>query len=220
MNGEPSKESTNPKSKIQSLRPTADGASSVSLDPFSNIEDLRVSQDHIEAVGLKKHYLSVPVRKPSKEWFVRVHPDPAYRFETAVIELKEEGEIYLVDKSLWPELLGEPTFHFKAFFTAISRPGNVPFLWPVRMPGEDGKIDSWNRSATEIALSIATDEWTRCVSNRHLGAYEPHIASATKSWGEPEWPDLSFDEIMRLAFRNSFVDSVDHPVLRRLRGEE
>lgn len=195
-------------------------AKTESPDPFSNIEELRVSQEHIEAVGLKKQLLTVPVRKPSKEWFVRVHPDPAYRFETAVIELKEDGEIYLVDKSLWSELLGESTFHFKVFFTAISRPGNVPFLWPVRMPGEDGKIDSWNRSATEIALSIATNEWTRCVSNRHLGAYEPHIASATKSWGEPEWPDLSFAEIMRLAFRNSFVDSVDHPVLRRLRGEE
>ena len=112
-----------------------------SPDPFSNIEDLRVSQDHIEAVGLKKQLLTVPVRKPAKEWFVRVHPDPGYQFETAVIELKEDGEIYLVDKSLWSELLGESTFHFKVFFTAISRPGNVPFLWPVRMPGEDGKID-------------------------------------------------------------------------------
>jgi len=29
-----------------------------------------------------------------------------------VIELKEDGEIYLVDKSLWSELLGESTFHF------------------------------------------------------------------------------------------------------------
>ena len=152
-------------------------------DPFSNLEELRVSQDHLEAVGLKKQLITVPVRKPSKEWFVRVHPDPDYRLETAVVELKEEGEIYLVDKSLWPELVCESTFHYKAFFTAISRPGNVPFMWPVRMPGEDGKLDSWNESATEIATSIATKEWTRCVSNRYLGAYEPQIASASESWG-------------------------------------
>ena len=112
-------------SKINSDKDTAQdcpgviqAAKTESPDPFSNIEELRVSQDHIEAVGLKNKLLTVPVRKPSKEWFVRVHPDPAYRFETAVIEFKEEGEIYLVDKSLWPELLGEPTFHFKAFFTA------------------------------------------------------------------------------------------------------
>ena len=189
-------------------------------DPFSNLEGLRLSQDHLEAVGLRKQLMTVPVRKPSKEWFVRVHPGSDYRLETAVVELKEEGEIYLVDKSLWPELASESTFHYKAFFTAISRPGNVPFLWPVRMPGEDGKLDSWNESATEIATSIATKEWTRCVSNRHLGAYEPQIASASYSWGEPQWPDLPFNELLRLAFKNAFINTLDHPVLRRLRGEE
>ena len=192
----------------------------VQPDPFSNLEELRVSQDHLEAVGLKKQLITVPVRKPSKEWFVRVHPDPDYRLETAVVELKEEGEIYLVDRSLRPELACESTFHHKAFFTAISRPGNVPFLWPVRMPGEDGRLDSWNESATEIATSIATKEWTRCVSNRHLGAYEPQIASASASWGEPQWPDMPLTELLRLAFKNAFIDTVDHPVLRRLRGEE
>ena len=185
-------------------------------DPFSNLEELRVSQDHLEAVGLKKQLITVPVRKPSKEWFVRVHPDSDYRLETAVVELKEEGEIYLVDRSLWPELACESTFHYKAFFTAISRPGNVPFLWPVRMPGEDGRLDSWNESAT----SIATKEWIRCVSNRYLGAYEPQIASASDSWGEPQWPDMPFNELLRLAFKNAFINTVDHPVLRRLRGEE
>jgi len=192
----------------------------VQPDPFSNLEELRVSQDHLGAVGLKKQLITVPVRKPSREWFVRVHPDPDYRLETAVVELKEEGEIYLVDKSLWPELVCESTFHYKAFFSAISRPGNVPFLWPIRMPGEDGKLDSWNESATEIATSIATKEWTRCVSNRYLGAYEPQIASASDSWGEPQWPDMPFNELLRLAFKNALIDTVDHPVLRRLRGEE
>ncbi len=192
----------------------------VQTDPFSNLEELRVSQDHLGAVGLKKQLITVPVRKPSREWFVRVHPDPDYRLETAVVELKDEGEIYLVDKSLWPELACESTFHYKALFTAISRPGNVPFLWPVRMPGEDGRLDSWNESATEIATSIATKEWTRCVSNRYLGAYEPQIASASDSWGEPQWPDMPFNELLRLAFKNAYINTVDHPVLRRLRGEE
>ena len=42
-------------------------AKTESPDPFSNIEELRVSQEHIEAVGLKKQLLTVPVRKPSKE---------------------------------------------------------------------------------------------------------------------------------------------------------
>ena len=96
-------------------------------DPFSNLDQLRLSQDHVAALGLKKQLMTVPARKPSKEWFVRVHPDPAYRLETAVIEFKEDSEVYLVDKSLWSELAAESTFSLRLFLTGISRPGNVVF---------------------------------------------------------------------------------------------
>ena len=50
-----------------------------------------------------------------------------------------------------------------------------------------------------------------------LGAYE--IYEARGNLSDPEWPDESMDEIVRIAFRNSFIESYDHPVLRRLRGE-
>ena len=30
---------------------------------------------------------------------------------------------------------------------------------------------------------------------------------------------LWFDEIVNVAFRNNFIDSIDHPILKRLRGE-
>ena len=56
---------------------------------------------------MKKALLAVPVRKPNKQEFVRVHPDEAYRLETAVLELKEERETYLVERALWDELAGE-----------------------------------------------------------------------------------------------------------------
>ena len=34
--------------------------------------------------------------------------------------------------------------------TAINRQG-VLFLWPIRLPGADGKIDDWSRSAMDAA---------------------------------------------------------------------
>ena len=36
---------------------------------------------------------------------------------------------------------------------------------------------------------------------------------------EPEWPDLSFEAMYRIAFRDRLISSPDHPVLKRLRGE-
>ena len=60
-------------------------------DPF-DLASLRLSQDFASAVGVKKLVTTIPVKKPSKEWFVRTHPDPDYRLQTAVLELKEDRE--------------------------------------------------------------------------------------------------------------------------------
>lgn len=191
----------------------------VLADPFANLASLRLSQDFSGGLGLVKPLLTVPVRKPSKEVFVRVHPDESYRLQSYVIELKEEGETYLVDRSLWPELATESTFGARVLLTAMSRPGNIVFLWPIRLPAPDGKLDEWNRSALELAITLATKSWVRVVSNRALGAYDVHVAPASASWGEPQWPTEKFEDLLRRAFKERFIRSLDHPVLKRLRGE-
>jgi hypothetical protein len=37
---------------------------------------------------------------------------------------------------------------------------------------------------------------------------------------EPQWPELSFQEVIKIAFRNKMIDTWEHPILRRLRGED
>ena len=98
-------------------------------DPFEP-ENLRLSQNFGESLGVKKVLITIPKKKPSKEWWIRVHPDPDFRIETAVLELKEDREIYLVDRFLWDELSMETTFSPRAIFTAINRQG-ILFLWPI-----------------------------------------------------------------------------------------
>src|SRR5262245_17721797 len=88
---------------------TADTVADPSPDPFDPAS-LRLSGDFSAALGVKKALLTVPVRKPDKSWFVRTQPDDNYRLQTAVIELKEGRETYLVAPSLWPELATESTF--------------------------------------------------------------------------------------------------------------
>jgi hypothetical protein len=194
-------------------QPVADGSKS-EADPF-DLASLRLSQDFAAAVGVKKLIKTVPVKKPSKEWFVRTHPDLTYRFETAVLELKEDREVYLVARGLWAELTSEPTFSVRLLVTTINRQG-VLFLWPVRLPGPDGRIDDWSRSALDAADEAKT-RWVRVTANMGLEAYNVAVTSAHVT--EPEWPDISFQEILRIAFRDKMISTWDHPVLRRLRGE-
>ena len=164
-------------------------------------------------VGVKKALITVPVRKPNRQDFVRVYAGEEWRLQTAVIELKEERETYLVDRSLWSEFPGEIVP--KILFVTINRQG-VVFLWPVRLPGEDGRIDEWNRSALEAA-HMAEKGWVRVAANSSLGAYEVYEAAGHIQ--EPEWPEVRFEELLRIAFKDRFIRDPDHPVLRRLRGE-
>jgi hypothetical protein len=183
-------------------------------DPFDP-EALRLSQDFGAAVGVKKALLSIPVRKPDKSWFVRVHPSEAYRLQTSVIELKEDREMYLVAPVLWSALATEATFGPRAIFPAMNRQG-VLFFWQLRLPGADGKLDEWSRTALEAA-NRAIKGWVRVAANMALGAYDVFEANAQLT--EPDWPDVPLKELLRVAFKDRYIDSLDHPVLRRLRGE-
>src|SRR6266498_941440 len=75
-----------------------------------NIGDFRLAQNFTEHAGGQKLLTTIPVRKPSREAWFRTHADEKFRLPTPVIELKEQGETYLVTQSLWSDLSGEPTF--------------------------------------------------------------------------------------------------------------
>lgn len=183
-----------------------------STNPF-NPAALRLSQSFADTVGVKKLLTTVPVRKPGRQDFVRVHPDPAYRLTpAAVIELKEDRETYLVRPDIAQQLPGE--FNVVTLHTTINRQG-VLHLWPVKHPGPDGKHNEWHRSAAEAA-DRAMKKWVRVTASMSLGAYE--IFEANGNLPDPVWPDISFEEILKIAFRDHIVDSVDHPLVQRLQG--
>ena len=181
-------------------------------NPTFNLDALRLRQDYSQISGVKKLVTTVPVRKPGKQDFIRVNAREDMQISTGVIELKDDREHYLVAPEIWSEIPGEITP--KLLVTAINRQG-VIFLWPIRLPGEDGRIDNWNQSALEAA-KLAKSKWVRLAANLSLGAYE--IFEAVSELPEPSWPDISFEEIVQLAFKGRYVDSVDHPVIKRLLG--
>jgi hypothetical protein len=178
-----------------------------------DLSRLRLSQNFSESLNVKKAILTVPVRKPDRQWFIRVRPGEEWRFQTAVLELKDERETYLVDRPLWEELAGEVIP--KVLFTAVNR-HDICFLWPLRLPGADGRLDAWNQSGLEAA-ELATKSWISVRANMQLGAYE--IFEAAGEVPEPTFPEHSLEQLVKIAFKNKLIASTDHPVLRRLRGE-
>jgi hypothetical protein len=180
-------------------------------DPF-DLNLLRLDQSFFEKAGVKKLLTTVPVRRPNPQDFIRVHADPDYRAALALIELRDDREVYLLTPNIASQLPGE--YVMATVYTAVNRQG-VLSLWPVKLPPPDGRIIEWHRSAAEAA-ELAMKKWVRVKANMSLGAYEIHESQGVIP--EPEWPTLPFNELLRIGFRDRYIDTLDHAVIKRLRG--
>src|SRR6478672_4432173 len=164
-------------------------------DPF-DLDSLSLGRDFTETVGIKKLLKTVPARRPNPQDFVRVHPSLDHRRNLLCVDLKDDRECYVVRPEIALELVGETVM--KTVFTAITRQG-VVFLWPVTIPPPDGKANEWWRSAREAA-ELAITRWIRVKADMHLGAYQMYEAEGQIP--EPEWPHLSYQELLRISFRD------------------
>ena len=181
-------------------------------DPF-DLARLRLPQDFLAESPVKKLLTTVPVRRPGPQDFVRVHPSAAYRHLMALLKIEDDrDEIYAVDLNAVPDLRNE--CYAANLFTAITRTG-VLFLWPVRVPAADGRVNEWHVSQA-TAAEAAMRDWIRMKANMSLRAYE--ISQPEIKIPDPEWPKQSFAELLRIAFRDRLINSYDHPAVKRLRG--
>jgi hypothetical protein len=62
--------------------------------------NLRLDQNYAETVGVKKLITTIPVKKPNKQTFFR-------RDNFPIIDLKDDGEEYIVARPLVPEPITE-----------------------------------------------------------------------------------------------------------------
>jgi hypothetical protein len=183
-------------------------------DPF-DLARLRAPADYEADAQVKKLLTTVPVRRPHRQEWIWVHPSEHFREVLMTIELKEEGEIYVAVPHIAQELPGE--IQRRMLYTAQNA-SRVTFLWPVKVAAPGERLDQWSISAHEAAAK-AMQQRIRVVANRSLGAYETIVTLSQTVGFEPVWPEVSFQELVRLAFRGGrLIDTFDHPVIRQIRG--
>ena len=178
-----------------------------------DLNALRLQRNVGDGFVVKRQITRVPVRRAAKDEFFQVRPDAGWRMPTMILEQKEEGVTYLLAPSacdLLPELQRAVTL-----VAAIDRRGN-PFLVPVPLPGEDGRSNPWHISLAAV-VALSEKKWVRCIANMKAGGYEAYVA--TGQLADPEWPDMTFEELMEIAFRGRVIESAEHPLIRQLLGE-
>lgn len=196
---------------------TAKGSKTTSTQGDNNMKfdlsKLALPQDFQNMPGAKKLWTTIPVRKPNKTEFIRVLADDSYTLQMGIIELKEEGEVYLID----PELFVDLSEHLVPvqICVAISRMGAL-MIWPVKLP--QARRNAWHDTALQ-ASELAKEKWISVRANMNAGCYD--ILEATGNLPDPEFPieDLTFQRMLEIAFRDFYVDSLEHPLVKRLFGQ-
>lgn len=157
----------------------------------------------------------VPVSKPGKQQFVRISTDPEHTLDCAILTLEGDDPPYLLSPSI--ASLVAQDLKIVCLRLTIDRQGNVS-LWPVPPIPDDGAENTWNSTQRQVA-AMAETQWIRLSSNRAVGCYEAVVAQGDIP--EPIWPDLSFEEILSIAFGSTHViEDRNHPALQRLWGLE
>ncbi len=189
----------------------------VSDDP-TDLSQIRLSQDFEEGAAVRKQQ-KLWAGKPSKQEFIRVRPGSEWTTKAASLELKDERETYIITADTQAELarseLASEVCPVR-IFVAITAQGNL-FLWPVKLAKLASRENEWHRSAMDAAEKAMTT-WVRIVPNQQAKGYDLYEPVAT--FPEPVWPDgMTLMDLIRGAFKDRIIASLEHPVLKRLRGE-
>jgi len=168
----------------------------------------RVSMDGETPTG---DQTNIPIKKPGNKNFFRVHPDPSYRLYDVPVFEEEGGDIYLPELELPDDLL-EFVTHMN-LFTAISHRGKL-FVWKFKATDT-----SWLHSNLRVSRR-AVDEWIRIKADFETGGYNVFPAPEPLRNKKPVFPTMSPEEIFTMAFDSRRITSVEHPLIRSLRGLE
>lgn len=189
--------------------PTGDQSASPT-DIFTDLDALKLDTANALFLGTTKHVVHVPIRRPSKTEFIRTHPEESYSLPGRVFEDREgDGRTYYVLPNL-TRFLEDVTR--PVFLVLAQNSVSVTFIWPVTASEAGG----WGDSARSAAF-LARDHWVRIVANRPASSYD--VITAEAEIPPPRWPDMTFGDLLKVAFKGRVIDSMEHPIiLRSVRG--
>jgi len=184
-------------------------------DGLLDIESWQVEDSQNQEASIETDYV-IDVAKPNSQKYFQVRDGREWQMKVKLVEYKPYQEFSLV----LPEVAknaGENTeiAEYRLYLT-VNEFGHYS-VWPVHV----GK-GSWHESR-RLAVKDATGIWIRMKANiakEEFFTLEAPDDIASKL-GKPIWPpDLTFREIVSIAFAGRVIDDVNHPLLKKLRGKK
>jgi hypothetical protein len=178
----------------------------------STINSLRLSQDFESLANVKQVVTEVTIGKPNRQTFFRVHSE--WKGLYPILELKTtmKSEYYIVAPNAASEV--EDEVQPRLLVPVITRDGRL-YIWPLRVGNGEQPLDPAAASSL-AAMLLAKNQWIKLVwKGNSFGTF-----AAKKDLPTPEWPSVSFEEMLEIAFKDRVIDSPDHAVIKSLIGDE
>jgi len=178
-----------------------------------NLEDALPKEPARAGASVDKDPTRIMARRPAFDMFFRAHPER--KIMADIYEDRDENKTYLIGQKVVDHLPVRMTKRVDLYLCVNRR--NVPFLFPVPLADVQGRRNTWYESMEDVVIA-AREQWIRMESETAIGGY--NIIPA-RNYGdvEPEWPEWSDEVLLAKAFGRSYINSLDHVVVKRLNGE-
>ena len=162
----------------------------------------------------------LPVKKPSSTGWFRASDNPAHAIQLLLYrdtgDDNLDGLYYLVREEVKSLLADVSRVHLVALCRGL-RSG--PFFWPIPLPSDGREPSIWTTSALR-QLDAARRGWIRRTTSTEDGYQflvpdEPDALPPAASF-----PQEPMRELLLLAFRDTNLDSVNHPLIAKIRGRK
>lgn len=185
---------------------------SLQVDDEIDLKDYTYRENFAVDSNLRGEQTVIPVRRPDPQSWIYISSRPELRTTVAILELKQQREVFLVKQEIATSLDGDVSNRLLVPYQ--DREGGL-FLWAVKLSDSRGNLDSWTTSALRIVTEYC-DRWIKIKSRMNAGCYE--VIPAPIESPAPEWPAAGLQFLVNRAFKNKLITSVQDPVIKRLKG--
>jgi hypothetical protein len=194
---------------ISKLQPSTAAA----VDPFDPM-NLGIPTDYAAAINAKASSKPFELRKPNDQEFFCTSPRKNHRLVVGSITDKQDmGKLYIVPSVLLEEVRTKFPKAVRGVELVLAQTlAGAWLVWPVPL-AEDrgGKWNSTQRAGSEQGKT----RWTNMTSGR--GQYDVITVNNPKA---VDWDSVPpFRDVLEQACSERLVDSLEHALLRKLRGE-
>jgi hypothetical protein len=204
----------------------AEKTDEIAPDPF-NLDALRAPQDFQQTGGVRKTTLNVRASaRPPKDKFIRVHPFvQTYGQEDWCLNVVLFNHQY--DDEIFAENFIVPAGSdaFKELYQKLKSglivcgitAAGSKFLWELTLPtpGNNRRANQWHETRLACAKR-AVDSWIRPEADVPAGGY--NYVEPLGTLPDPEWGGETFETLVRVAYHDRIISTVEHPVVREFLG--